>query len=278
MIGGTVMFTRKFLVKPGKNAKLKFKLSRYDAGDTAVFKSKEHAGEILEKNLKRLDDLQYLLYADGGQALLLVFQAMDAGGKDGTIRHVMSGVNPQGCQVTSFKQPSALELSHDFLWRIHRAVPAKGMIGIFNRSHYEDVLVVRVHDLVSRSVWSERYDQINAFEKNLSENNVRIVKFFLHISKEEQKKRFQDRLGDKTKNWKLSPADTAEREYWNDYMRAYEDVLTRCSTPWAPWYVIPADHKWFRNLVVSQVIVDTLEEMKLKIPAPKFDLSKIKIK
>jgi PPK2 family polyphosphate:nucleotide phosphotransferase len=270
------MFTRPFLVKPGK--KTKFKLSRYDAGDTAGFKSKEHAGEVLEKNLKRLDDLQYLLYADGGQALLVVFQAMDAGGKDGTIRHVMSGVNPQGCQVTSFKQPSELEMSHDFLWRIHRAVPAKGMIGIFNRSHYEDVLVVRVHDLVSKSVWSRRYDQINLFEKNLSENNVRIIKFFLHISKEEQKKRFLDRLGDKTKNWKLSPADTAEREYWNDYMRAYEDVLTRCSTPWAPWYVIPANHKWFRNLVVSQVIVDTLEEMKLKIPPPKFDLSKIKIK
>jgi PPK2 family polyphosphate:nucleotide phosphotransferase len=198
---------------------------------------------------------------------------MDAGGKDGTIRHVMSGLNPQGCRVTSFKVPTEEELSHDYLWRMHRAVPAKGEIGIFNRSHYGDVLVVRVHNLVPKRVWSKRFEQINAFEKILAETGVTIVKFFLHISKEEQKNRLQERLDDSTKHWKVSPADFEERKYWDDYVKAYEDVLARCSTPWAPWYVIPGDHKWFRNLAVADVLVRTLKDMKMRFPKSKLDLS-----
>jgi PPK2 family polyphosphate:nucleotide phosphotransferase len=199
---------------------------------------------------------------------------MDAGGKDGTIRHVMSGLNPQGCRVTSFKVPTEEELAHDYLWRIHRAVPAKGEIGIFNRSHYGDVLVVRVHNLVPKRVWSKRFEQINAFERILAETGVTIVKFFLHISKEEQKRRLQDRLDDSSKHWKISPADFEERKYWDDYVKAYEDILARCSTPWAPWYVIPADHKWFRNLAVADVLVRTLKDMRMRFPKSKLDLSK----
>jgi PPK2 family polyphosphate:nucleotide phosphotransferase len=185
----------------------------------------------------------------------------------------MSGLNPQGCRVTSFKVPTEEELSHDYLWRMHRAVPAKGEIGIFNRSHYGDVLVVRVHNLVPKRVWSKRFEQINAFEKILAETGVTIVKFFLHISKEEQKNRLQERLDDSTKHWKVSPADFEERKYWDDYVKAYEDVLARCSTPWAPWYVIPGDHKWFRNLAVADVLVRTLKDMKMRFPKSKLDLS-----
>jgi PPK2 family polyphosphate:nucleotide phosphotransferase len=199
---------------------------------------------------------------------------MDAGGKDGTIRHVMSGLNPQGCHVTSFKVPTEEELAHDYLWRVHRAVPAKGEIGIFNRSHYGDVLVVRVHNLVPRRVWSERYEQINGFEKILADNDVTIVKFFLHISKEEQKKRLQERLDDPAKHWKVSEADFEERRFWPDYIKAYEDALSKCSTPWAPWYVIPADHKWFRNLAVADILVSTLEDMDMRFPKSKLDLSR----
>jgi PPK2 family polyphosphate:nucleotide phosphotransferase len=203
---------------------------------------------------------------------------MDGAGKDGTIRHVMSGVNPQGCRVTSFKSPSAEETAHDFLWRIHNAIPERGEIGIFNRSHYEDALVVRVHDLVPEAIWSQRYKQINRFEKTLAENNVKILKFYLHISKEEQKNRFQQRLEDRAKWWKLSPTDFQERKYWNDYMEAYEDVLRRCSTPWAPWYIIPANKNWFRNLAVSHVIVKTLDDLNMKFPKPSFNVSRYVLK
>jgi len=195
-----------------------------------------------------------------------VLQGIDAGGKDGTIRHVMSGLNPQGVTVTSFKVPEGEEKRHDYLWRVHRAVPEWGDIGIFNRSHYEDVLVVRVHELVPKSVWSKRYDQINDFERMLSENGVRILKFFLLIGKDEQAKRFAARLDDPTKNWKFSAGDTKERKFWDDYMQAYEDAINKCSTPAAPWYVIPANHKWFRNLAVAQILRDEMRAMKLQYP------------
>jgi PPK2 family polyphosphate:nucleotide phosphotransferase len=210
--------------------------------------------------------LQDVLYAEHKRSMLIVLQAMDAGGKDGTIKHVMSGVNPQGCIVTSFKQPTQHELDHDYLWRVHQAAPAKGMIGIFNRSHYEDVLVVRVHDLVPKDVWSKRYDQINAFEELLAESGTVIVKFFLHISKEEQRRRFDERNKDPNKNWKSSDADERERKFWDEYQDAYEDAIAKTSTKHAPWFVIPANEKWFRNLAVSHVLVKTLEDLNLQYP------------
>ncbi|HYK92407.1 MAG TPA: polyphosphate kinase 2 family protein [Acidobacteriota bacterium] len=261
------------IVKPGTKARL----AQRDPDITPGFKDKESSIKQLEKNTARLAELQYLLYAENRRAVLVIFQALDAGGKDGTIRHVMSGLNPQGCRVTSFKVPSAEESRHDFLWRIHKAVPQSGELGIFNRSHYEDVLVVRVHRIVPKEVWSRRYEEINAFEKQLTENRVTILKFFLHISKEEQKKRFEERLSDPTKNWKLSEADFEERKFWDDYQAAYEDALSRCSTPWAPWHVIPADHKWFRNAAVSHILVEALEELDMKFPAPSIEVSRIRI-
>jgi PPK2 family polyphosphate:nucleotide phosphotransferase len=264
---------RKLVVKPGT----KVKLLQWDPGDTGGMKSKADADKKTCKHCDVLDRLQNLLYAQRKHALLVVLQALDAGGKDGTIRHVMSGVNPQGCVVTSFKAPTQEELSHDYLWRIHKAVPERGMIGIFNRSHYEDVLVVRVHGLVPKEVWSKRYDEINEFEKGLSDNGVTILKFFLHISKGEQKKRFEERLDDPTKNWKVSQADFDERKYWADYTRAYEDALSRTSTKWAPWRIVPADHKWYRDLVVSKVIAETLEGLNMKYPKPAMDLKKVVI-
>jgi len=244
----------------------KIKLSKLDPDDTQGLKNDEGTQKKLQKLLARLNDLQHLLYASKKYSLLIVLQGIDAAGKDGTIRHVMSGLNPQGCRVTSFKPPSAEEATHDFLWRIHNAIPDRGLIGIFNRSHYEDVLVVRVHKLVPESIWSRRYKQINQFERILSENNVKILKFYLHISKEEQKKRFQQRLDDRTKWWKLSLADFQERKYWNDYMAAYEDCLSATSTDHAPWYVVPADDKPNARLIVSQIVVDTLNELKLRYP------------
>jgi len=209
--------------------------------------------------------------------LLLIFQAKDAAGKDGAIRHVMSGVNPQGCQVTSFKVPTEEELDHDYLWRVHKATPRRGFIGIFNRSHYEDVLVVRVHNLVPEAVWQQRYEQINQFEKLLADSGTTILKFFIYISKEEQKERFEARLRDPRKNWKFSMGDVKERGHWDDYMRAFEDVLSRCSTPWAPWHVIPANHKWYRNLAVSQIIIEALEHLDMRFPPPLPDAGEIVI-
>lgn len=264
-------FRERFAVEPGKQPKLADRNTR----ETCGFRKGARAETGFTRNVERLAELQYLLYAESRRALLIILQAMDAGGKDSTIRHVMSAMNPQGCRVTSFKAPSAEEASHDFLWRIHRAVPRRGEVGVFNRSHYEDVLVVRVHDLVPRSVWSRRYRQINDFERLLAENDVVIVKFFLHISREEQRERFQSRLDKAHKNWKVNPADFEERRYWDDYMKAYETALARCNKKWALWYVIPADRKWFRNLAVSSILVDTLEELKMQFPKPICDPSEI---
>jgi len=261
------------MVKPGQ----KISLSEIAPGYTGPYSQKSEVQGLLQANRKELVRLQELLYAEARHSLLIVLQAMDTGGKDGTIRHVMRGVNPQGCVVTPFKVPTAEELAHDYLWRVHKVVPPKGMIGIFNRSHYEDVLVVRVHNLVPESVWSKRYEQINQFEKHLTENGVTILKFFLHISKEEQKRRLQERLDDPRKQWKFAVGDLAERQRWDEYMAAYEDVLNLTSTPWAPWYVVPADHKWYRNLVVSSIVVETLRGFNMSYPPPKEDLTGIVI-
>jgi len=244
----------------------KFKLSKTAADDTHGV-SKTGAQKGLGGHIGKLAALHDLLYAEHKRSLLIVLQGMDAAGKDGTIKHVMSGVNPQGCRVTSFKQPSPIELEHDFLWRIHAAVPGKGEIGIFNRSQYEDVLIARVHGLVPRAVWKKRYGAINAFEKLLTENNVQILKFFLHMSAEEQEKRFMARLNDPRKNWKASAADFTERKFWKAYQEAYEDAIARCSTDYAPWYVIPSDHKWFRNYAVGEVVIRTLESFKMRYPS-----------
>ena len=252
----------RFQVTPGK----KFHLRDRDPEDSAHITDKEVALATQQKNTQKLSDLHDLLYAEQKHALLVVLQGMDASGKDGTIKHVMSGVNPAGCTVTSFKVPTAEEASHDFLWRIHKAVPPKGYIGIFNRSHYEDVLVTRVHKLVTESVWKSRYDRINEFEQLLVENHVVLLKFFLHISKEEQKQRFDCRREEADKNWKISDADMRERAFWNDYQSAYEDAIAKCSTKAAPWHVVPANKKWFRNLAVSQMIVDALRELNMKYP------------
>jgi len=252
----------------------RIRLGDIDPADTHGL-TKEDAAEALVKNLERLSLLQYLLYAEGRRSVLVVLQGIDAGGKDGTIRRVMSGLNPQGVRVTPFKVPEGAEKRHDYLWRIHHALPEYGEIGIFNRSHYEDVLVVRVHGLVPKSVWSKRYRQINEFERMLSESGVTIVKFLLFISKEEQARRFRERLEDKQRNWKFSPNDLKEREYWDAYIEAYEDMLTKCNSEYAPWYVIPANRKWFRNLAVAQILVETLNGMKLQYPKPSADLSKI---
>ena len=239
---------------------------------------KEDCEAALEENRRRLDELQYKMYADGRFALLAVLQAIDGGGKDGTIRNVFRAFNPQGCTVASFKVPSETERRHDYLWRVHERVPPRGEIGVFNRSHYEDVLVVRVEGLVPKTVWSLRYAQINEFEHMLAENDVRIVKFFLHISKDEQKKRFEARLADRRKQWKFDPADLEKRTKWNDYRAAFEDAVNRCSTAWAPWYVIPADRKWFRNFAVSQILLYELEQLPLRFPSVDFDPERIRIR
>jgi PPK2 family polyphosphate:nucleotide phosphotransferase len=256
------------IVRPGSQ----LRLTHRDPDQTF---GKKRDDDALEKSLRRLRELQHLLYADKRYALLIILQALDAGGKDGTIRSVMSGVNPQGCEVVSFKAPSSEELAHDFLWRIHKAAPNRGNIGIFNRSHYEDVLIVRVHGLVPKPVWHKRYRQINEFEQMLTENGVSILKFFLHISREEQKKRFEARIHDSSRNWKLSLPDFEERQHWDDYTEAYEQALHRCSTPWAPWYVIPSNKKWFRNYLVAELIVHALDRMRLKYPPPSVDVSKV---
>jgi len=255
-------FAKRFRVKPGT----RITLAGHDPGDTTGFEDKKSVEKQIQKNLKRLSELQYLLYAENKRSLLVVLQAMDAGGKDGTIRHVMGPLNPQSCRVVSFKTPTAEELAHDFLWRIHRATPRTGEILIFNRSHYEDVLIVRVHGLVPKSVWSRRYDQINALEKILAQNNTHILKFFLHISKDEQLERLKARLDDPTKRWKANSGDFDEREYWDAYTRAYEVALRKCSTEHAPWFIIPANKKWFRNFVVSEILVEYLSNLRMKFP------------
>jgi len=264
----------KFMVKPGHSAKL----AHIDPDATPGFKKGPKADKATANNVERLDELQYRLYAENKRAVLIVLQAMDCGGKDGTIRHVMTGLNPQGCRVTAFKRPSAEEAAHDYLWRAHRALPERGEIGIFNRSHYEDVLVARVHDLVPKEVWSKRYEEINRFEEYLAENHILVLKFFLYISKDEQRKRMLARIDDPKKNWKLSPADFEERKYWDDYVKAYDAALTRCSTKAAPWFIIPANKKWYRNLAVSRILVETLSALNMKFPKPSFDLSRITLK
>jgi len=249
-------------------------LADRDPGETLEL-DKEAAAEKTEKNIARLDELQYLMYAEHRRALLVVLQGMDGAGKDGTIRHVMRGLNPQGCRVTSFKAPSAEEAEHDFLWRVHRVVPPSGEVAIFNRSHYEDVLAARVRKLVPKTVWTRRYDHINRFEQLLTDSDIVIAKFFLHVSKDEQGRRFEERLRDPTKQWKLSPSDFEDRKHWDDYVAAYEDALTRCSTSDAPWFIVPADKKWFRNFAVSRILVETLEALDMRFPKPTVDVSRI---
>jgi len=265
--------SRRLRVKPGA----KVDLADIDPAGTHGFEKGRDLEAALAKNIARIDELQYLMYAEHRRALLVVLQGIDASGKDGTIRHVMTGFNPQGCRVTPFKAPTPEELSHDFLWRIHHVVPGKGDVAIFNRSHYEDVLVVRVHELVPAPVWNRRYDQINDFERYLAENGVVIVKFFLHISKDEQKRRLERRIEDSTRQWKVALSDFEERKRWKDYQRAYEDAITKCNTKEAPWYVVPADKKWFRNLAVSQVLVETLEALDMRFPTPTVDLASLKL-
>ena len=262
-----------------------FRLKDFDPADTRQLRSKEHAEEAVQEGVTRTAELQDKLFAQGRWAVLLIFQALDAAGKDGVIKHVMSGVNPQGCQVYSFKQPSERELQHDFLWRTIRNLPERGHIGIFNRSYYEEVLVVRVHpelleneklppELITKDIWDERFEDILQFEKHMTRSGTVIRKFFLHLSKEEQKRRFLARLEEPGKNWKFSATDIRERKYWNDYHDAYEDMIRNTATEDAPWYVVPADHKWFTHLVISAVIVDTLEE--LDPSYPKLDPAKRK--
>jgi PPK2 family polyphosphate:nucleotide phosphotransferase len=254
------------------------RLAELDPAGTPGFSGGKGKGRTARAKLTRkLEALQELLFADGTRRLLIVLQAMDTGGKDGVIRSVFDGVNPQGVKVASFKRPTDIELAHDYLWRVHPRVPAKGEITIFNRSHYEDVLVVRVHDLVPAERWERRFHQINEFEEMLVEEGTTILKFFLHISKEEQKERLQARLDDPSKHWKFSLGDLTEREHWDDYQAAYEDVLTRTSSRHAPWYVVPADRKWFRDLVIATVLVETLEKMDLEYPASPDDLSGVVI-
>ena len=273
----TAKLARAFRVDHGKA----FRLKDFDPTDTCDFaashKEKAKAEELLARHIATTADLQEKLYAQDQWALLLIFQAMDAAGKDGVIKHVMSGVNPQGCQVHSFKQPSPEELNHDFLWRTTKVLPERGQIGIFNRSYYEEVLVVRVHQeflakqhlpsrLVTKNIWKERFEDIRHLESYLTRNGIVIRKFFLNVSKEAQRERFLERLEEPEKNWKFSDADVQERKYWNDYMDAYEDMIRHTATPEAPWYVVPADHKWFTHLTVSSVINQTLEELKVAFP------------
>jgi PPK2 family polyphosphate:nucleotide phosphotransferase len=278
-------FDENLLVLPSTKVDLK----KFNTAYTGDFRNKEDAAEMLAADIKRLTELQDILYACRQYSVLIVFQAMDAAGKDGTIKHVMSGVNPQGCNVTPFKQPTDEELGHDFLWRISKALPAKGMIGIFNRSHYEEVLVTRVHpeyilsqsipgissvEDIGKSFWQKRFDLINDFERRLTQNGTVIIKFFLHVSKDEQKERFLKRIDEPEKNWKFSAADVKERKYWNDYMKAFEDAISATSTKHAPWYIIPADKKWFMRAAVGDVIVGTLEDLNLSYP--KLSDSKLK--
>jgi PPK2 family polyphosphate:nucleotide phosphotransferase len=256
----------------------RIQLADVDPEDDAGLKNKAKAEARLAEDLERLRKLQLLLYADNRYALLVVIQAMDTGGKDGLIRHVMSGLNPVGCVVTSFKVPTPDERQHDFLWRIHRAVPPRGVIGVFNRSHYEDVLVVRVHKLMPKEVWQRRYREINEFERTLRQNGVEILKFYLHISKAEQGRRLRSRIDDKSKNWKFSEADIAERRLWGKYQTAYEDAINECTTSLAPWHIVPANKKWARDCVVARAMVDKLESLKLRYPKPTVDFSKIRIR
>lgn len=261
---------KRYRLEPGRPVDL----SRYDAGSTAGFKGgKEKVLPVFDKLNDRLEVLQEKLWAEGERGVLVVLQGMDTSGKDGTIRHVFDGVNPLGVRVASFKVPTEEERAHDFLWRVHPKMPGKGEMVIFNRSHYEDVLVVRVRNLAPKKIWRARYEQINQFEKLCADNGTTILKFFLHIDRDEQKERLKERLADPLKRWKFHLGDLDDRAHWDDYMDAYQDVLTKTTTPWAPWHVVPANRKWFRNLVVATALVEALDAMKLKDPQPSEDLS-----
>jgi PPK2 family polyphosphate:nucleotide phosphotransferase len=266
-------FRDRFLVRPGR----KFKLSHVDPAFHGKFTSEEEAQPELDRYKQKLTDMQRLFYGDRNHALLIVLQGIDGAGKDGTCWHVIGAMDPQGVKVQGFKQPTPIEKDHDFLWRVHPHAPGKGEVAVFNRSHYEDVLVERVHKMVPKPVWKARYGFINDWEKLLYEdNNTTILKFFLYISKEEQLARFKDRLDDPARQWKISDSDYKERDFWGDYIEAFEDALTNCSKKHAPWYVIPSNHKWFRNLAVSSIIADAMDDMKLKLPKPTVDLAEIR--
>ncbi len=265
-------YADRFRVKPGARPKL----LDIDAGFKDPSLDKASAELEIAKGAEQLRRLQYLLYAENRRSLLICLQGLDGAGKDGTINHVLAAMNPQGTRVHGFKVPSKEEAAHDFLWRAHQQAPARGEVVIFNRSHYEDVLVVRVHDLVSREVWSKRYDLINDFEKNLAENGTLILKFYLHIDEKEQLRRFEKRLDDPMRHWKISEADYTERAFWPQYLAAYEEALARTSTPHAPWFVIPANHKWLRNLAVGNIVLESLDSLDMKLPAPTVDIESIR--
>ncbi|WOJ89230.1 polyphosphate kinase 2 family protein [Methylocapsa polymorpha] len=267
-------YRKEFIVAPGQ----KLRLADVDPAYKGPHESHETAAPELERYSQKLGQMQTLLYAGRKHSILVVLQALDAGGKDGTVNHVFAAFNAQGASVTGFKEPTPLELSHDFLWRVHPHAPPKGWISIFNRSHYEDVLITRVHRLIDKATWTERYNRIRDFETELHESGTTILKFFLHISKEEQLARFEKRLDDPARNWKISESDYSERELWGDYVLAFEDALTATSTHHAPWYVIPSNHKWFRNLAVSQIVADTMEDLKMSFPKPTVDLADIRRK
>jgi PPK2 family polyphosphate:nucleotide phosphotransferase len=267
-------YGKKHIVEPGS----KVRLGKIDPDYTGKHESRSTAIEETEKDVERMDRLQYLLYADASQSLLIVLQGLDAAGKDGVIRHLFTGMDPQGTHVFGFTRPTKEELAHDFLWRVHCRAPAKGQVVIYNRSHYEDVLIVRVRKLLPRSVWSKRYDLINNFEKMLYENGTHILKFYLHISPDEQLARFRQRLDDPMRQWKISDSDYTERELWPKYIEAYEEAIARTSTKRAPWYIIPSNYKWFRNLAISRIVADKMDEMGLKPPKARVDLAAIRRK
>lgn len=266
-------FRRQFIVKPG----CRVKLGEIDPNYRGTYESSDAALSAVRPLVNKLDQLQYLMFAEKKHSLLIVLQGLDACGKDGVIRHILSGMNPAGCRVVGFKRPKPEELDHDFLWRVHPHLPAKGEVSVFNRSHYEDVLVVRVHHMTQVNLWSKRYELINDFERLLMvENDTIIIKFFLYISKAEQLARFKQRLDDPARRWKISEADYQERAYWDQYTEAFEDMLYKTSTRYAPWFVVPANHKWFRDLAVSQIVSSTLEDLDMKLPAPTVDIAEIR--
>ncbi len=267
-------YRKEFRVEPDA----KVKLNKLDPAYTGKHELHDEAKKETEVYLRKLFKQQILLYAEHTHSILVVLQALDAGGKDGTIKHVFTALNPQGTQVVSFKQPTPIELEHDFLWRVHPHAPGKGEIAIFNRSHYEDLLVPRVHKLIDKATWTTRCQHIRDFEALLIDNGTTVIKFFLHISKEEQLARFEQRLDDPNRNWKISESDYTERLLWDDYIEAFEDTIRATNTKESPWYVIPSDHKWFRNLAVSQIMADTMEDLKLSFPPPSVDLSVIRCK
>jgi PPK2 family polyphosphate:nucleotide phosphotransferase len=266
-------YRKQFVVKPRAEIRIK----HFDPGYHGKHESHKKALSQIQESLQKMEQLQYRMYAENKHSLLIVLQGLDAAGKDGVVRHVLTGMNPAGCVSVNFKEPTKEDLAHDFLWRVYPHVPARGSVAIFNRSHYEDVLVVRVHRLAPERVWSKRYDEINQFERLIAtQNNTAILKFFLHISKEEQLERFKKRLDDPDRQWKISDTDYKERDYWSDYTRAFEDVLNKTSTDYAPWFIVPSNHKWFRDLAISQIIVRRIEDMDIQVPKPTVNLAEIR--